>query len=348
MLVLIAFLTIVSVCKSQDDNHKQDQLVGDVSNFTCTSLDKVENIELLMENDQIFVNWKEPDYNGTCSIFYRLEMYNNHKEKVYSANTTKTAHIVDFKFIGCMIYNLTILPTSDNVEGTITEISVIFSKKVNALNCRPKDIKETSIIFACRLNTDKNSLCEVTDFVIYCKSDDNKQTNVNQSVTLLLNETLVQVELANLSGFTNYTCQTITTDAIGEPIRLQTKAGVPGSPILKSVSLATNTSFTIAWDLPLHIPGILKTFNITVIEKRPLYFLPDYCNITTEKHYGGEVNGSELMYTVTDLLPSWEYEVFVTAKTIEYGAASEAKLIQTLGGSMIVYPKIQETLILTL
>ncbi|KAF5308898.1 hypothetical protein FQR65_LT00598 [Abscondita terminalis] len=259
------------------------------------------------------------------------DIYNENNETVYNTRTTNTSYVFDFEFVGCEKYRISVFPGSEEVEGVVDELKISFPKDPNPPNCsRVWNVTERSAMLFCLVNSDEDNLCETTNFEVICKLHDVSSSSIQQSATFSHDKNFTQLKFENLSEFTNYTCESFIKNVTGERFTFQTKEG--SSPVIRTVTSMTNTSFIIEWDPPARIPGLLRTYNVTVTEKQPLYFVPDYCNRTALKARGGEVDGSLLQYVVTDLLPCYEYEVFVTGKTIDFGTKSDSKLIQTNGG----------------
>ncbi|KAF5281937.1 hypothetical protein FQA39_LY00461 [Lamprigera yunnana] len=315
-----------------------------------------------MENDEVFVKWTEPPYKTTCNISYILDMYDDDDVNVYSINTTNTTHKIDFEFIGCMIYRIMVLPVAEEVEGSQNELLIVFSKETNAPKCNVTEERKTTATIYCSFDTYKENMCEIEETLLTCHdlpnvvtATDFTPTNITSTITIDDNESRdpIRIDLSNLTAFTNYTCWTTvkTKNDLWSPhseiVMFQTKQDgtlvlcvvintnvlltVPGPPLLRNSS-STNTSLSISWDAPLHVPGVITKYNITIVQTRPMYYIPEDCGPSEKQLYGDEVDSNTTEYIANNVLPGHEYEVYVKARTIDYGPPSDTKYFQTNGG----------------
>lgn len=349
MKCFCVFLIIInSICECKTSGafqYEEDNLLQtNVDNSNCTVELRNENVIVSTENNVVTVNWEKAPNPKHCNITFQLDLFDGSKQ-IHTITTSQTSQDIDFPFIGCKIYHLSVVAIEDISKSKTVPVTlpIAFSKEWPPPTCHVTETESTFVDLECALNNEEN-LCDISEIIIDCKTN-NVTNNIHIVKAVVTHTKPIKVKIENVTANTNYTCtaKIQNSDGLlsqnGSSIGMQTSEGVPDSPVLYDITSITNTSFVLKWGSPKNIPGILRKYRITVTPRSSCYYIPEDCfyfknNTPHEYEVGPNIN----QYTVKDAFSCYKYEVFVEAKTVDYGPRSEVKQVITSGGSMILYP----------
>ncbi|XP_031339313.1 tyrosine-protein phosphatase 10D-like isoform X2 [Photinus pyralis] len=326
---LLIFM-LISTCQCQIGGLSQYRKDSASGSSNCILELRKEDVSVTKENDVVSVTWKNAPNFDHCNITLHLDIFDT-TGQLYSANTSFPSHDIIFPFIGCKVYNLSLVATMNVSSVVRVTFPIAFTKEPSPPTCKTAEIGTSFAVLECALN-DEESQCDLSELIIDCK------TESGQEMRKIVNADLISVRIENMTACTNYTCVAIVKGSDGQlshpstSIPIETKEGVPDPPTLHNVSSITNTSFVIKWAAPTNINGVLTRYRITVAPKNARYYIPQNCSFDDRIPQEYEADPDISSLTVADALSYYEYEVFVEAKTFAYGPRSEVKRVLTTGG----------------
>lgn len=107
---------------------------------------------------------------------------------------------------------------------------------------------------------------------------------------------------------------------------------VPEAPNFVNVSNNSAGQFTVVWEEPKKIPGILQNYNLIIQPKEPMHYIPVECVIDDSVFYDS-VEATTNEYQFMSHLPNWSYDVQVTASTRAGSGPSTTASVTTVPGS---------------
>lgn len=193
-------------------------------------------------------------------------------------------------------------------------------------------------------------MCNVTGIEVRCEaleSENQDKDWIMRNASEALNITddhsrpNVAVRIADLSEFTNYTCDAIIINTGGEsdrsePIKFQTAEGLASEPLNLNGSNVTPSGFLVTWEEPWKVPGILQDYSIIVEIQNALHFIPEECQIGDlyEAFINDTTAADTMEYSINSALPHYRYTIKVSASTAVGRGQESSIVVDTLSGGM--------------
>lgn len=108
---------------------------------------------------------------------------------------------------------------------------------------------------------------------------------------------------------------------------------VPSVPLYIQTKTITSNGFSISWQEPWKIPGILQNYTITVQAVEPLHYVQEECQIdTTELYFTVDPDVADYLYD--SATPNYHYVVKINASTNAGSGVQSSVEVTTLSASM--------------
>lgn len=211
-------------------------------------------------------------------------------------------------------------PQNQTIETEKTSARLIWSTTQTNQNCIP-----VNITVDCVALWEEN--VEGRDWV----KNSTARGNVNSNTT--------EIDVENLSEFTNYTCNAILSGLEGttsppKEIKFQTKMAVSGPPLNLTIVDKGSNNFTVQWEKPEKNPGEFIKYIIHVVNYGPDYSLPSNCSPHLSNS-SNETTAEE--YVFLEAFPNYNYQVIVFVEN-SAGNGSEATInVTTLTAGMFSF-----------
>ncbi|XP_014484080.1 PREDICTED: tyrosine-protein phosphatase 10D isoform X2 [Dinoponera quadriceps] len=249
---------------------------------------KPQSITIIPSNFSLTVQWQPPQSGSTCLKHYRVIVTPENSSKIIVGTNTTIENLY-----ACVLYSVFVNAVNeDDQDGhVISGKGETTPTKTGPPTLQIGDLTTTNSILVFVNITKTNNHCPVKSLVTVCNytssngtgfelhsgvSFDHLDTRNPEESFISLNTTV-----SELSPFTEYACRSRTLNDGGSSedsnaVTTQTLEDVPGPPKFLVTNI-TESQFSLAWNRPEHLPGIVEDYDIRLLWT-PLFPVPTWCN----------------------------------------------------------------------